>query len=193
MDNHYHLLVETPQPNLSRGMRQLNGRYTQAFNRRHGRVGHLFHGCFTAILLEKETHLLEFCRYVVLNPVRAKLVTHPKRWAWSRYRATVGETTTSVWLTIDWILRQFGQRVDTAQEKYRAIVAEGRGGDSPWEQVTGQIYLGSEAFVEQHQPNRVIRDIPRRQTQAKRPALREVFHRRGKETQLIYVAYRQYG
>jgi putative transposase len=77
MDNHYHLLIETPRPTLSRGMRQLNGVYTQAFNRWHHRVGHLFQGRFKAILVEKETHLLELCRYVVLNPVRAKLVAHP--------------------------------------------------------------------------------------------------------------------
>lgn len=111
MDNHYHLLIETPQPNLSLGMRQLNGRYTQAYNRRHARVGHLFQGRFTAILVEKEAHLLELCRYVVLNPVRANLVTHPRLWAWSSYRATVGETKAPVWLMTDWILSQFGQRM----------------------------------------------------------------------------------
>jgi len=79
MDNHYHLLIETPQPNLSLGMRQLNGRYTQMYNRRHERVGHLFQGRFTAILVEKEAHLMELCRYVVLNPVRAKAVAHPRQ------------------------------------------------------------------------------------------------------------------
>jgi REP element-mobilizing transposase RayT len=193
MDNHYHLLVETPQPNLSLGMRQLNGRYTQAYNRRHHRVGHLFQGRFTAILLEKEAHLLELCRYVVLNPVRARLVPHPRQWLWSSYRATVGETKAPAWLTTDWILGQFGQRVGPAQEKYRAFVAEGRGGPRPWEQLTGQIYLGSEEFVARHQPNRVIRDIPRRQTQAKRPSLRVLFQRKGKPLELIHTAYRRYG
>ena len=146
MDNHYHLLIETPQPNLSLGMRQLNGRYTQAYNRRHHRVGHLFQGRFAAILVEKEVHLLELCRYVVMNPVRAKLVPHPRQWTWSSYRATVGETQAPVRLATHWILGQFGDRVRPAQEKYRAFVAEGRGGPRPWEQLTGQIYLGSEAF-----------------------------------------------
>lgn len=193
MDNHYHLLIETPQPNLSLGMRQLNGRYTQTYNRRHARVGHLFQGRFTAILVEKEAHLLELCRYVVLNPVRAKMVTHPRLWAWSSYRATVGETQGPAWLTTDWVLEQFGSRVGLAQGKYRSFVAEGRGGDSPWEQVTGQIYLGSEAFVEQHQPNRVIRDIPRRQTQAQRPSLSVMFQRKDKAARLIHQANRQYG
>ena len=193
IDNHYHLLLETPQPNLSLGMRQLNGRYTQVSNRRHDRVGHLFQGRFTAILVEKEAHLLELCRYVVLNPVRAQMVSHPRLWAWSSYRATVGETQASDWLTTDWILGQFGQRVGPARERYRTFVAEGRGGPRPWEQLTGPIYLGSEEFVAQHQPNRVIRDIPRRQTQAQRPSLRVLFQKRGEPTRLIHMAYRQYG
>lgn len=171
----------------------LNGRYTQAYNRRHHRVGHLFQGRFTAILLEKEAHLLELFRYEVLNPVRAKLVPHPWQWAWSSYRATVGETRPPVWLTTDWILGQFGQRVGPAQERYRTFVAKGRGAARPWEQLTGQIYLGSEEFVAQHQPNRVIRDIPRRQTQAQRPSLRVLFQRKGEPARLIHTAYRQYG
>jgi REP element-mobilizing transposase RayT len=193
MDNHYHLVIETPQPNLSRGMRQLNGTYTQAVNRRHQRVGHLFQGRFTAILVEKEAHLLELCRYVVLNPVRARLVTHPRLWAWSSYRATAGERPGPTWLWTDWILGQFGRTQRDAQVRYRQFVAEGRDGPRPWEQLKGQIYLGSEAFIAQHQPDRVLRDIPRRQTQASRPMLKDLFQRRGTEAQRIGVAYRRYG
>jgi hypothetical protein len=73
MANHYHLLIETPKANLSIGMRQLKGIYTQTFNRRHNRVGHLFHGRFKAILVERESHLLELCRYIVLNPLRVNI------------------------------------------------------------------------------------------------------------------------
>jgi putative transposase len=79
MDNHYPFLIETPQPTLSLGIRQLNGRYPQSYNRWHERVGNLFRGRFTAILVEKEAHLLERCRYVVLNPLRAKLAAHPRQ------------------------------------------------------------------------------------------------------------------
>lgn len=150
-------------------------------------------GRFRSILVEKEAHLLELCRYVVLNPVRAKLVPHPRQWAWSSYRATAGEREAPTWLTTDWILGQFGQRVRAAQEKYRAFVAEGRGGPSPWDQLTGQIYLGSEEFVARHQPDRVIRDIPRRQTQAHRPSLLMLFQRNGEVEQHIHTAYRRYG
>lgn len=122
MDNHYHLLLETPQPNLSLGMRQLNGCYIQAFNRRHDRVGHLFQGRVTAILIEKEAHLLELCRYVVLNSVRGKMVTHPRLWTWSSYRGTAGETIGPVWLSTDWVLAQFGGRRQEAQGRYRRFV-----------------------------------------------------------------------
>jgi len=193
MGNHYHLVIETPQANLSRGMRQLNGRYTQTFNRRHRRVGHLFQGRFTAILVEKEPHLLELCRYVVLNPVRAKVVAHPRRWAWSSYRATVGETVAPAWLTTDWVLGQFGTRGHTAQQRYRTFVAEGRGGPRPWDRLQGQIYLGSEAFIGRHQPDRVIREIPRRQTQAVRPPLAVLFQRKQPSARLITEAYRRHG
>src|SRR5678810_1257204 len=122
MANHYHLLVETPKPNLSLGMRQLNGIYTQAFNRRHRRVGHLFQGRFKGILVQKDSHFLEVCRYVVLNPVRAKLVKHPGQWVWSSYRATAGQSSISLCLTVDEILGHFGQRQGASQKKYRNYV-----------------------------------------------------------------------
>ena len=150
MDNHYHLVVETPMPNLSRALRHLNGVYTQRFNRRHGRVGHLFQGRFKAILIEKETHLLELCRYVVLNPVRAGAVTHPRFWRWSSYRAMAGEESEPPWLHTDWLLAQFGTTVSAARAGYRRFVADGlKSSDSPWSQVRGQIYLGSDRFLEQ--------------------------------------------
>jgi REP element-mobilizing transposase RayT len=193
MNNHYHLLLETPQPNLSRGMRQLNGVYTQTFNRRHRRVGHLFQGRFAAILVEKEPHLLELCRYVVLNPVRAKAVTRPGEWAWSSYRATVGEAPAPAWLTTTWVLEQFGPRQGAARGKYRAFVHEGIGGSRPWEQVQGQMYLGGEAFVARHQPDQVLAEIPRRQTQAARPTLQVLFAQRGAQDHHMLTAYRRYG
>jgi putative transposase len=85
MGNHYHLLLETIDGNLSAGMRYINGVYTQYFNHRHDRVGHVFQGRFKAILVEKERYLLELCRYVVLNPVRAGMVKLPEEYGWSSY------------------------------------------------------------------------------------------------------------
>ena len=147
MDNHYHLLVETPDANLSKGMRQLNGRYTQKFNREHRRVGHVFQGRYKAILIDKDSYLLELSRYIVLNPVRARMAHSARDWPWSSYRATVGEQSKSSWLNTDWLLAGFSQRKLIAIEKYKQFVSEGKGQPSPWEQLKKQIFLGDEKFV----------------------------------------------
>jgi len=115
MSNHYHLLVETVDPTLARGMRHLNGVYTQRFNRRHNRSGHLLQGRYNAILVEKDRHLLELARYVVLNPVRAEMVRSCKDWRWSSYRATAGLESSVPFLTTDWILSQFAGSQANAQ------------------------------------------------------------------------------
>ena len=83
MTNHYHLLVETPDANLSKGMRQLNGIFSQSINYKYKRVGHLFQGRYKAILVDKDAYLLELCRYIILNPVRANMVDSPDEWLWN--------------------------------------------------------------------------------------------------------------
>lgn len=118
---------------------------------------------------------------------------YTQRYKWSSYRATAGESKATGWLTTDWILGHFGHRAGVAQDRYRVFVAEGRGAPLPWERLTGQIYLGTEEFVARHQPDQMIRDVPRRQTQAQQPTLRVLFQRKGQPTQLIHTAYRQYG
>ena len=191
LDNHYHLLIETPKANLSLGMRQLNGVYTQGFNRRHHRVGHLFQGRFKGILVQKESHLLELCRYVVLNPVRARMARQAGQWAWSSYRATAGQVPVPGFLVVDWILGQFGRHLHDTQSQYRQFVEEGSA--SPWENLRGQIYLGGEDFVVKHQPDRVIQEIPRAHTQAHRPALSELLSGRRDLNRAIHRAYNRYG
>ena len=191
MENHYHLLVETPKANLAIGMRQLNGIYTQAFNRRHKRVGHLFQGRYKAILVEKESHLLELCRYVVLNPLRVKGKGKVERWKWSSYQATAGIVPVPQFLTVDWILSHFGKDRSAASAHYRAFVRDGLG-SRPWEDLTGQIYLGSESFIEEHaQENKKLAEIPRAQLQAGRPSLQQIFGKRSKNG--IEAAYTKYG
>jgi REP element-mobilizing transposase RayT len=91
MDNHYHLVLETPEGNLAPGMRQVNGLYTQGYNRRHGRVGHVLQGRYKALHIERDSYLLTVCRYVVLNPVRTGMVRTAQDYDWSSYRATAGE------------------------------------------------------------------------------------------------------
>lgn len=148
MSNHYHLLIETIEANLSYGMRQLNGVYSQRFNIDHSRVGHLFQGRFKAIIVDRENYLLELCRYIVLNPVRAKIVSKPENYAWSSYRATMKLQECPNFLTIDWILKQFSKKIVSAREKYSEFVYAGIGKDSPWSNLRGQIILGREDFLQ---------------------------------------------
>ncbi len=145
MDNHYHLLLETPEPNLVQGMRRLNGVYTQAFNRRHGRVGHVLQGRYKSILVDKESYLLELCRYVVLNPVRAGAVASVADWHWSSYLPTAGRIPCPPWFDAAAVLAWFGEGA-AARRAYERFVAEGLKQRSPWETLKGQIYLGSDAF-----------------------------------------------
>lgn len=180
MDNHYHILIETPDSNLSIGMRHLNGVYTQAFNRRHKRVGHVFQGRFKAVIVEKESHLLELCRYVVLNPVRAGMVSAPRKWRWSSYSATGGEAKKESYLTTDWILSQFSETKSDARMKYRQFVKDGMTEkEAPWEKLKGQVILGSDTFIERIREflggKERIAEIPRIQRTAGRPALELLF------------------
>lgn len=151
MGNHYHLLIETPDGNLSKGMRQLNGVYTQRFNRKHKRVGHVYQGRYKAIIVQKDSYLLELARYIVLNPVRAQMVRSAGDWPWSSYRATADLTLGPAWLATDPILSAFGRHRTQAVEAYRAFVASGKNQPSPWARLKNQIYLGSDAFVEKMQ------------------------------------------
>jgi REP element-mobilizing transposase RayT len=149
MDNHYHLMAETPNANLAESLRQLNGTYTQWFNQKHRRVGHLFQGRYKAILIGKETHLMALSAYVVLNPVRAKMVKNPREYPWSSYRSTAGFEPVSDWLETGWILERFGRSRKAAQEEYRKFVLKRAGvKESPWEELEGQIYLGSREFLD---------------------------------------------
>ena len=136
LDNHYHLVIETPDPNLSLGMRHLNGVYTQTFNRTHQRVGHVFQGRYKAILVEKDSHLLELCRYVVLNPVRAGMVPNPADWKWSSYKSTGYAGKPPEFLATDWVLGQFAEEKVPARQRYRKFVAEWKAAqESPWKKL----------------------------------------------------------
>jgi putative transposase len=180
MDNHYHLVIETPDPNLSLGMRQLNGVYTQAFNRVHQRVGHVFQGRYKSIVVEKDSHLLELCRYVVLNPVRAGMAAKPDKWRWSSYQSTAYAGTVPDYLTVDWVLGQFSAKKTAARSRYRKFVAEGMVREmQPWKEVVGQVFLGGESFVARMEEllgnRREIGEIPRAQRYPGRPPLRMLF------------------
>jgi len=151
MTNHYHVVVETVEGNLSQGMRQLNGVYTQRLNHAHRRVGHVFQGRYRAIMAEKDAYLLELMRYVALNPVRAGMVAQAGDWPWSSYRAMVGMSCRPDWLQTDWVLGQFGGTRGEAVTAYVDFVRAGAGLPSVWDSLRGQIYLGSESFVNRMQ------------------------------------------
>lgn len=164
MGNHYHLLIETPDGNLSRGMRHLNGVYTQAANRRHRRVGHLLQGRYKAIVVQKEAYLLELSRYVVLNPVRARMVAHAGEWPWSNYRASIGTASAPAWLDVEWLLSQFDAEPGRAVDAYARFVAEGAGRPGPLESVRHQLLLGDQAFeakLRGLEGRPALREVPR--------------------------------
>lgn len=201
MDDHYHLLIETPQPNLSRGMRQLNGIYTQRFNRRHGRAGQLFRGRFKAILVDRDNYLLALVRHVVLNPVRVRISRGPDTYAWSSYRAMTGSVPVPAFLTTDGVLSHFGKERARARRRFAEFVAAGIGLPGLWERLRAQVLLGDDEFVAVHATR--LRETPktrrRRQRAAGRPALSTLLPLRRTMTTLaernaaVHAAHVSYG
>ncbi len=177
MKNHYHLIIETPDANLSMGMRELNGLYTQRFNRRYDLNGQVMQGRFKSILFERESYLLELCRYVVLNPVRVGKVKNPEKYRWSSYRATIGEAEAPSFLNTEWTLAQFGKQKKRCLERYQEFVLAGIKQPSPWDHIERQILLGGPDFVAQM---RLLMD-PAKKLKAKkrqganRPSLERLF------------------
>ena len=168
MTNHYHLVIETLDGNLSKGMRQLNGIYTQQINKQYGKVGHLFQGRYKSILVDKESYLLELSRYVVLNPVRAGMVSSANEWLWSSYKAMIGEEPVPDYLEVDWLLSQFSDNRYQAIEAYVCFVQKGLNQKSIWTHLNQAIYLGNEGFIQKIQTKAGILDnklseIPKKQ------------------------------
>ena len=190
MDSHYHLVAETSRPNLSPAMRQLNGIYAQGFNARHDRCGHVFEARYRSILVEKESHLLELCRYVVLNPVRAGMRGDPGSYRWSSYGATAGLELAPDFLAIDWVLANFAETRTLAQSRYRAFVAEGEP-DAAALGVLGE-RLGSESFLRERFGNEPpLPEIPRAQVEPLPKTLAEIFG--GDSRTPVATAYRRHG
>ncbi len=175
MTNHYHFVVCTRAANLSRVMRHINAKYSQAFNRRHGLVGHLFQSRFKAILVDRDAYLVALCRYVELNPVRARIIPHPSEWPWSSYGAHIGLVQSPPWLaTSDLHGFLLGHDVQSpkdrhrAQSDYEALVCSGLE-DRLWDRGLRQaIYLGDDDFIARVQSHiepsrRLAIDIPKQQ------------------------------
>lgn len=181
MTNHYHLLMETPEGNLSQIMRHINGAYTTYFNVKRKRSGHLFQGRFKAILVDADAYAAELSRYIHLNPVRAGMVEKPGDYPWSSYRGYIGQSQAAEWLKTDFILGYLGQQGAEAGTKYRGFVEEliARPYDSPLQGAIGAAILGTAEFVErvraQHLGKRELdRDVPALRQLSSRPVPDEI-------------------
>jgi REP element-mobilizing transposase RayT len=197
MDNHYHVVMQTQRPNLSRLMRHVNGVYTLRYNRRHNKVGHLFQGRFKAVLVDQESYFLEVCRYVDLNPVRAHMTRRPQEWPWSSYGAHAGRAPAQPWLDSRALHRRLAPHAPLRDgpARYAQFVAQGKGVKLWDEALRGQIYLGNEAFVKRMQTRitgKPGREIARAQ---QRPAPRPMAYYFGnaKRDDAIVTAYRDGG
>ena len=148
MPNHYHATLQPTRPNLSEAIRRLNSVYAQWWNRRHGRVGHVFQGRFKDQVIEREAYLLTLSRYVVMNPVRAGLVKHPEEWPWSSYRATAGFSLVPAFLAARSTLRLFGEAEDPIlQSRFVSAVTTPSGDSDSLDRLrSNERILGSLAF-----------------------------------------------
>lgn len=197
MSNHYHLLIETIQGNLSKGMRQLNGVYSQKYNRQHNRVGHVFQGRYHAIIVEKQNYLLELSRYIVLNPVRAKMVSAATDWPWSNHSATLGLRPGYPWLNTTWVLSQFSETKHDAIALYAEFVNDGIRTSSPLKEVKNQVFLGSDAFVERGlnmiEPDIDLDEIPKIQRRMVPRSLQDISETRHTRNHAIVAAFNSGG
>ena len=193
MTNHYHLVIETPDANLARGMRQLNGVYTQCFNRHHGHTGHVLQGRYKAILVDRDAYLLELVWYVVLNPVRAGMVKSPQQWRWSSYAAMMGEVRAPEWLVTKKLLCQFGRTTAQARERYARFVHEAQTPSSLWSNLRNQMYLGDERFVAQMQScikdTGTLEEIPQVQRRLCHTSLQDFAQAHGDRRTAMAAAY----
>lgn len=196
MSNHYHLLIETPDANLSQGMRHLNGVYTQKFNYIHKNVGHLFQGRYKAIVVEKEKYLFELMRYITLNPVRAKLAKRPEDWRWGSYREVVYNKKDKL-VNPRTILDKFGSILE-----FKKFVNQKINDKSVWDELYNDIVLGTHEFRNKLQSyilkeRKSSKEISKKSRFIGRPSLLKLFEgvvsNKEKRNELVYRANIEYG
>ena len=199
LENHYHVVVEVPHSNLSRGMRQLNGVYTQHYNRRHLGEGPVFRGRFKSIVFEKDLYLLAICRHVLLNPLRISGQASLEKYRFSSYLAMIGEVSSPDFLHRDTVLQSFSADLEKAEARWKKFVADGQQADSPLAGRSNQVLLGSEQFVDRLQTlmknSRKAKQAPKRQN--RRKSLRVLFRQVANQSKternaLIKQAHLQY-
>ncbi len=154
MTNHYHLVIETPEGNLSSGMRQLNSVFTQRFNRQRGSSGHVLQGRYKSILVNSEVYYKTLIRYVLQNPVRAKMVLNAGDYHWSSYNAFLGKFNLGEWLQTDVVLSHFHENKQIALVLFQEYIDEVVD-HKIWDNLSHQVFLGDETFAAKFQ-----RDLP---------------------------------
>lgn len=150
MDNHYHLLMETPDANVCASMRHINGVYTQAFNRRHKVVGHLFQGRYKAFVVDRDAYYLELIRYIHLNPWRAGIVRRLNDFKYSSHCAVINDVWSRrwrIWYDRNVILGEFGRNKQEAVGRYCEFINAGKGMADPLESAIGGYALGDRSFA----------------------------------------------
>ena len=181
MPNHYHLVLMTPEANLSAAIKHLNSVYAQWWNCRHQRCGHVFQGRFKAQIVQQDRYLLVVCRYVVLNPVRSGLVTHPRQWRWSSYRASAHTEPAPEFLdtlAVDRLLAQHAEAASGAA--YRRFVGDVRLDDRDIRRLIrdDERFVGDESFLSDVRASlaqRAGREVPRREFVRPAPSLSRLF------------------
>ncbi len=201
MPNHYHLLIRTNDANLSLGMRQLNGVYTQNYNIRHKRVGHLFQGRFKSILVEEENYKYQLIRYIALNPLRANIVQVIEGWKWNSCLEVMNKIAMTGCVEIKEILSNFDQDENKAREVFLNYLTNKIEDENSLSSLKGGIILGSVEFVDKIKGYLRIKEkeleIPVKERLVSRPSLEELFDdkiiTRETRNRAIYVAHVGYG
>jgi len=182
MENHYHLLLETPRGNLAQILHHINGAYATYFNIKRRRSGHLFQGRYRAILVEKDTYGQELSRYIHLNPVRAGLVETSAQYPWASYPFYIGLKEKPSWVTTEFILGYFGKDGVSARDNYRRFVEDGlkKKPKNPLKEVFASTFLGSSEFIRRAKEKLVniregdARNIPALRDLMARPSLEQI-------------------
>jgi len=199
MPNHYHLLIKTKKPNLSSGMRQLNGIYSQNFNLRNDKVGHVFQGRFKSILVEEEKYKYKLIRYISLNPLRAGLVRNVNDWKWGSSTALIDGKVKDKCINVDKILSQFDEDISKARKIYKEYLNRKINSSCSKKYESASVLLTSEYRLKLKkyfdlQKNEYF--IPKSEKYAYRLKLDEIFNdksvTRGERNLLIFEANTRY-
>lgn len=192
MTNHYHLVLQTPEANLSAGMQQLNGIYTQYINKVYQRCGHIFQGRFKSILVDSDSYYTRLVRYVLQNPVRAQMVRRVEDYRWSSYHLTAGKSATPAWLAVNDLLSHFHSEKAKAKVAFSAF-CQLTDEERLWDKLTNQIFLGDEHFTKQQLTKIAVpvtdRNIPNLQRRPPASSLEQYEQNNASRNEAIFAAY----